>query len=231
MLIRIPFEAVDSTVSPELKRDMNDGRKPILHPSAGPGILWPKVNVDIDVAHSLKKEEEPSLVVVHRSLETDPERLKYILERVKEEIEYSCYIYWLTLPYPSTPEEFKEVEVELYKLIRSYDDVLVAILDSNKHWREVSAFKEVYGIDELPAMIISDEPLDPLTDKKRRGVVLKLKAIKRLIEADKLKEFIAQLPLWGRDSKLESKATFEGVIIPFLKELWNEIKDLISLFL
>jgi len=143
------------------------------------------------VIEVLKEQELRQLVAFSRSIETDPERLRKLMEMAGEQLDYSCYIVWLTVPFEQLPEVYRQVELQLFRLARYNSDVHITILDFSKHPNLVADLMKTLGVDSLPALIISLEPID-LKEPKRENtvVIVKGEAFKRLDRHGKLQEFI-----------------------------------------
>jgi len=164
------------------------------------------------------------------SIEADPERLRRIRESVGEK-EYVCHIIWLVnMPFDSLPEPYRRVEIELYKLVRENKDVHVVVLDERKFPIVVGDLMEEFGVDSLPALIVSQRPIDLRNPDRRDSVVFKRDALKRLIEHERLVDVIWNLPTWARAGALKSRAKLESVIKPLLSSLWEEIKNLVAIY-
>ena len=172
--------------------------------------------------------ELSGLIVYTHSLITDPERFRRLTELFGDR--WVLHIIWLVnMPFDALSDRYRGVELQLFRLVRYRSDVSVVILDATKFPNIVVGIMIAFGIEELPALIISEKPVDIGNPDARDTVVLGKGAIDRLIERGKVQDFLANLPIWAAQGNLRSRARFEGVVKPLLGELWDEIKGLIKL--
>jgi len=185
----------------------------------------------------LKEQELRQLVVFSRSIETDPDRLRKLMEMAGEQLDYSCYIVWLTIPFDLLPEVYRKVELQLFRLAKNIEHVHITILDKSKHSNLVTDLMKELGIDSLPALIVSLEPID-LKEPKRENtvVIVKGEVFKWLDRHKKLQEFISNIPVWARIGVLEKKEREVRMeillekLLEFLKGIgiWDLVKSLVS---
>jgi len=189
------------------------------------------------VIEVLKEQELRQLVAFSHSIETDPERLRKLMEMAGEQLGYSCYIVWLTVPFEQLPEVYRQVELQLFRLARYNSDIHITILDFSKHPNLVADIMKTLGVDSLPALIISLEPIDIREPKRGNTVVIvKGEVFKWLDRHGKLQEFISNIPVWARIGVLEKKEQevrmeiFLEKLREFLKEIgiWDLVKSLVS---
>ncbi|ABL88640.1 hypothetical protein Pisl_1484 [Pyrobaculum islandicum DSM 4184] len=176
-----------------------------------------------------KRAELSQLVAFSYSVETDPERLRKFREAVGE-AEYSSYILWLiNAPFDALPETYKEVELELYRLARYNSDVYVVILDSSRFPNVVRDLMAALGIDALPALVVATKPLDLANPDKEGTIVIRSGAVDRMARHGKLTQFVRNIPVWARMGALKDKAKWEGEAKLILAEIWDQIRQLISI--
>jgi len=184
--------------------------------------LWAKL------LSSLKKRELQKLVAFSHSIETDPDRLQRLRELAGEG-RYVCHIVWLVnMPFDSLPNEYKEIELELYKLARYNADIHVLILDSTRYPATVTDLMRALEIDTLPALVISADPMNLKEPRKENTIIFSSGALKRLVNQGKVREILNNIPNWARMGILKNKVRLEGEVKSLLAEFWNEIKGLIS---
>ena len=178
---------------------------------------------------SRKEEELQKLVAVSHSIETDPERLRRLREAAGEP-HYSCYLIWLVnKPYDALPEEYKAVELELYKLARYNADIHLSILDSTRYPAVVADLMRALELDSLPALVMSTKPIDLKRPLKENTITFSHAALRRLAEQNKVALIVANVPVWARTGILADKAKWEGQIKTLLADLWDQIKGLVSI--
>jgi len=180
------------------------------------------------IKEHLKEQELRQLVAFSRSIETDPKRLEQ-LRKMAGEPEYKCYIVWLTLPLKQLPKVYRQVELQLYHLVRHNSDVHVTILDSSIHSNLVADLMKTLGVDSLPILIISSEPIDLKKPKRESTIIIKGGALGRLARHGKLQEFISNIPIWARLGVLKDKVRWEAEVKVLLREIYDQIKNLISI--
>jgi len=178
----------------------------------------------------LKEQELRQLVAFSRTIETDPERLRKLMEAIGESGGYTCYIVWLiNRPFEELPDAYKQVERELYLLGRNYNDVHITILDYTKYPTVVADLMKALDIDSLPVLIISPEPIDLKKPERENTIIIKGGALERLARHGKLQKFISNIPVWARLGVLKNKARWEAEIMTLFKEIYDQVKSLIAI--
>jgi len=177
----------------------------------------------------LKDSELRQLVAYTRTIETDPERLERLKDLVGER-GYICHIVWLVDRSPDElSEEFREVELELYRLARRSGEVLVTILDFNKHRTVVVDLMRKLGITDLPALVVSEKRIDLKNPDKEGTAVIRSGALKRLAEQGRIRELISNIPVWASLGVLRDRVKLEAGFKSLFGKLWDEVKQLISI--
>jgi len=175
---------------------------------------------------ALKDAELKQLVAYTRTIETDPERLEK-LKTLTGEKDYVCHIVWLVNePLDGLPEEFREVELELYRLARQSGEVLVTILDFNRYRATVVDIMRKLGIEDLPALVVSEKRLDLRNPDRSGTIVIGRGALKRLAKQGRIRELISNIPVWASLGKLRDRVKLEAELKSLLGELWDEVKQL-----
>jgi len=175
-----------------------------------------------------KEQELRQLMAVSHTVETDPERLRKLME-ASGEPGYTCHIVWLAdRPFGELPDAYKQVELELYFLGRYNDGVLVTILDSTKYRNIVTGLVKALNIDSLPVLIISPKPIDLKKPERENTVIIKGEALERLARHDKLRTFISSIPDWA-SLEVENRAKWEAKVKTLLGEIYDQIESLISI--
>jgi len=178
---------------------------------------------------ALKDAELKQLVAYTRTIETDPERLEK-LKALTGEKDYVCHIVWLVgEPLDELPEEFREVELELYRLARRSGEVLVTILDFNKHRTTAVGIMKKLEVEDLPALVVSEKRIDLKNPDKKGTAVIRRGALKRLAKQGRIRELISNIPVWASLGVLKDKVKLEAELKSLFGELWNEVKQLISI--
>lgn len=190
--------------------------------------LYPVHHLWTSLLKSLKERELRDIVAFSHTIETDPDRLSRLRE-VAGEADYNCYITWLVnAPFDALPDRYREIEEALYRVARYNADVHVLMLDSSRHPIVVADIMRVLGIDSLPALVLSTEPLNPMRPTKENKIIIKTGAIDRLAKQGKIIYLINNIPAWARAGVLSKKAKWEAQIKTLIAEGWNQLKDLIS---
>jgi len=127
------------------------------------------------------------------------------------------------------PEEFREVELELYRLARRSGEVLVTILDFNKHRAVVVDIMKKLEIEDLPTLVVSEKRIDLRNPDKKGTTVIRRGALKRLAEQGRIGELISNIPVWASLGELKDKVKLEAELKSLFGKLWNEVKQLISI--
>ncbi|GAB6945401.1 hypothetical protein [Vulcanisaeta sp. JCM 14467] len=176
----------------------------------------------------LIKLELSRLMTYTRTLMADLETYKMLVKLAGDRKDILHIIWLIPMPFDTLNDEYKNLGLELFKLAIYRDDVFVVILDATKFHVTVMNIMNTFEISELPALIISEKPIDIERPNVRDTIVLKKGAIDRLIERGKVQDFLVNLPIWAAQGNLRSRARLEGVVKPLLGDLWDTIKDLIK---
>lgn len=176
----------------------------------------------------LIKLELSRLMTYTHTLMADLETYRMLVKLVGGEKDILHIIWLIPMPFNALSNKYQNLGLELFKLSIYRNDVFVVILDVTKYPNTVMNIVNTFGIDELPALIISEKPIDIERPDASGTVILKKGAIDRLIEQGKIQDFLANLPIWAAQGNLRSRVKFEGVVKPLLGDLWDMIKDLIK---